>query len=356
MNRKDRRAAGKRGAGGSPFAPTTAPGALAGNLFAAAVQHFRAGQIDAAERACRDVLTFDRNHVNALHLLGMIAFQAGRHQAAFELVGKAVALDGRNADGHFNLAQVLRALGRLDEAAEHLAKATELRHDYAAAHLILADLHLQQGRLEDAVVRYRRALAFKPGQAEAHSNLGVALAGLGMWDEAAAQYRQALALKPDLIDVYRNLGRIVLAQGEPAEALALARRALALRETDEVRALLVQCVKELPPANIDGDLRNFMARALTEGWSRPSELTALAGALCTPGGTCDLAQLAGDPLLRALLESAPVRNVELERLLTSVRTQLLNLASAAPNGGDDARLEFFCALARQCFINEYVFA
>jgi tetratricopeptide (TPR) repeat protein/SAM-dependent methyltransferase len=356
MNRKDRRAAGKRGAGGGPFAPTTATGALAGNLFAAAVQHFRAGQIDAAERACRDVLTFDRNHVNALHLLGMIAFQAGRHQAALELVGKAVALDGRNADGHFNLAQVLRTLGQLDEAAAHLAKATELRHDYAAAHLNLADLHLQQGRLEDAVVRYRRALAFKPGQAEVHSNLGVALAGLGLWDEAATQYRQALTLKPDLVDVYRNLGRIVLAQGEPAEAVALARRALALRETDEVRALFVQCVKELPPANIDGDLRNLIARALSEGWSRPSELTALAGTLCAPGGAPDLAQLASDPLLRALLESAPVRNVELERLLTAVRTQLLSRAAAAPDGADDAFLGFFCALARQCFINEYVFA
>ena len=52
------------------------------------------------------------DHADALHLLGMIAYQAGRHDAALELIGKAATLDPRNPDCHFNLAQVLRALGR----------------------------------------------------------------------------------------------------------------------------------------------------------------------------------------------------------------------------------------------------
>jgi len=352
MNRKDRRAAGKRGT--SPFAPTSAlpgPGALAGNLFAGAVRHFQAGQIEEAERLCRDVLTFDRNHADALHLLGMIAFRTGRHDAALELIGKSIALNGRNADSHFNMGQVLRTLGRLDEAAGHLTEATELRRDFAGAHLALADLHLQHGRYDEAAPRYRYALAHGSVPAEAHCNFGVALAGLGQWDEAAAQYRRALALKPELVDVYRNLVRILLAQGNTAEALALTRRALALRETEEMRALFVQCVRQLSAADVDGELRSLMARALTEGWTRPSELSALAGALCNRDG----GEMAGDPLLRALLESAPVRDVALERALTAARTELLQRAIVAPGDADD-RLDFFCALARQCFLNEHVFA
>lgn len=358
MNRKDRRAAGKRGGArggaGGPFAPLPGAGALAGNLFAAAVAHFRAGRLDEAERACRDVLTFDRNHAHALHLRGLIAFQAGRHDVALELIGRAMTLDRRNADCQFNLAQVLRALGRFDEAAAHLEQATELRRDYAAAHLALADLHLQQGRFAEAAPRYRRALALQSGRAETHSNFGVALAGLGLWNEAAAQYRRALALKPDLVDVYRNLGRIVLAQGDIAEALALTRRGLALRGTDELRALFVQCAKALRPADVDDELRGLIARALSEGWSRPSELSALAGELC--GELRELAEMAGDPLLLALLQSAPVRTVALERILTATRMQLLARAIAPPGPIDDALLGFFSALAQQCFINEYVFA
>src|SRR3954447_26172196 len=101
MNRKDRRAALKQGksgapiAGGKGLAPVDA-------MFAAAVQAFRAGQSDEAERRCREVLTLAPDHAAALHLLGMTAFQAGLHDAALELIGKAAMLDPRNPDCHFN--------------------------------------------------------------------------------------------------------------------------------------------------------------------------------------------------------------------------------------------------------------
>jgi Flp pilus assembly protein TadD/SAM-dependent methyltransferase len=350
VNRKERRAAGKRGGGLLP--PTSGPGALAGNLFASALAHFRAGRLAEAEHACRDVLTFDRDHAHALHLLGLIAYQSGRHDAALELIGHASALDPRNADCAFNLAQVLRALGRIEDAAVNFARATELRRDYAAAHLALADLNLQQGRFADAVLRYRRALALQGAPAEAFSNFGVALAGLGQWDEAAAQYRRALALKPELIDVYRNLSRILLAQGNAGEALALTRRALAQRETVELCALFVQCVRELAPADIDGELRALIARALKEGWSRPSELAALAGELC--GHIPDLPALAEDKVLMALMRSAPVRTIALEGVLTDARRALLACAMG-PGHVQESLIDFASALAAQCFINEYAF-
>src|SRR6267142_387925 len=315
MNRKDRRAAGKRG----PFAAPSGPGALAGNLFAAAVQHFQGRRLDEAERACRDVLTFDRNHAQALHLLGLIAHQSGRPDAALDFIGRALALDSRNADCEFNMAQVLRALGRTEEAITHLTRATELRRDYAAAHLALADIHLQLGRFAEAAPRYRRALA----------------------------------LKPELIDVYRNLGRILLAQGNVTEALALTRRALAMQDAVELRALFVQCVKELGPSDIDSELRALIARALQEGWSRPSELSALASELCGHGRA--LSGLAEDRLLLALMRAAPVRTVALEAVLTDARRQLLARA-AMPEQTNDNLIDFACALAQQCFINEYAFA
>ena len=349
MNRKDRRAAGKRG----PFAAPSGPGALAGNLFAAAVQHFQGRRLDEAERACRDVLTFDRNHAHALHLLGLIAHQSGRPDAALDFIGRALTLDSRNADCEFNMAQVLRALGRTEEAITHLTRATELRRDYAAAHLALADIHLQQGHFAEAAPRYRRALALQSAPAESYSNFGVALAGLGHWDEAAAQYRRALALKPELIDVYRNLGRILLAQGNVTEALALTRRALAMQDAVELRALFVQCVKELAPSDIDAELRALIARALQEGWSRPSEISALASELCGHGR--ELSALAEDRLLLALMRAAPVRTVALEAVLTDARRQLLARA-AMPEPTNDTLIDFACALAQQCFINEYVFA
>ncbi|MEA2902787.1 MAG: hypothetical protein QOI12_174 [Alphaproteobacteria bacterium] len=418
MNRKDRRAAGKQGKGGMPGAPAPglSPAAMSANLFAGAVQHFRAGELERAERLCRDVLVFDRDHGDALHLLGMIAFKAGNQAAALELLGRAVALNGGNADCHFNIAQVLRSLGRLAEAADHLTQATAIKRDHATAHVCLADMLLQQGKLDEArarygraaviepanvgahygqanalmqqglldeaIAHYRRVLALKPDFAEAHSNLGIALAAQGKYEEAAAQYQRALALRPDLVDTYRNLVRVLLAKGDAEAALAAVRRALAIAETDEIKALFVQGVRSLAAVAPVDELSDLIARALSEGWSRPSELSAIAarllkqhpvlGALIEQAAwawpqrlaAVDLcgaegpAGIAGDRLMRALLGSAPVCDIDLERFLTSARAALLERAAgaAASDAIDDGSLEFYATLARQCFINEYVFA
>jgi SAM-dependent methyltransferase/Tfp pilus assembly protein PilF len=289
----------------------------------------------------------------------MIAYQSRHHDAAVELIGKAVALQPRNPDCRFNLAQVFCALGRMDDAADQLTQATVLKRDYDAAHLQLADMFLQQGRFEQAATHYRRVLAIKPS-AEVCNNLGIALASQGKWDEAATQYRRALALNPELVDVYRNLGRVLLMQGDAAQALTLARRALATGEAEEIKAFFVQCAKNLPAASFDGDLRALVARALSEGWSRPSELTALAADLFRQRHAArapdDIAALARDELLRALLDTAPARDLELERILTAARKSLLAKAIAPDHSSsDETALRFFSALARQCFINEYVF-
>jgi SAM-dependent methyltransferase/Tfp pilus assembly protein PilF len=243
---------------------------------------------------------------------------------------------------------------------------------FADADFNIAVALMQQGRLDEAVVHYRRLLARDPDFAEACSNLGVVLATQGRLDEAASQYRRALALKPGLVDVHRNLMRVLMRQGAIDEALATGRSALAIAETDEIKALFVQCVRAMPAAALSGDLRDLIARALSEGWSRPSELSAFATELIRLNGPVGAAiarataaqdprdrngleAAAGDRLLRALLESAPVRDVDLERFLTAARDALLERVDTDAAIGADV-LAFACALARQCFINEYVFA
>jgi SAM-dependent methyltransferase len=62
-------------------------------------------------------------------------------------------------------------------------------------------------------------------------------------------------------------------------------------------------------------------------------------------------------MLLALLQSKVVCDIELERFLTAVRRALLQFASAPdPDVHRDKALRLSCALAQQCFINEYIFA
>src|SRR5450631_290250 len=70
-------------------------------------------------------------------------------------------------------------------------------------------------------------------------------------------------------------------------------------------------------------------------------------------GSAGLRAVCDDPLLDCMLQSIAGRNFALELVLTSLRAALL---ADSGDSQDEAVLAFGCALAKQCFINEYVFA
>ena len=156
------------------------------------------------------------------------------------------------------------------------------------------------------------------------------------------------------------------------------RQALAVEESIDTRTLFVQCVRSLRTVpNADG-IRDLMIRALTEPWGRPADLSAAAASLILQdkvAGDCiaraaaawprrlsahelfgagGQAAITRDALLRSLLESACIRDIALERFLTNARGLLLDAAVSGAAADEDA-VAFACALARQCFINEYAF-
>ncbi len=76
-------------------------------------------------------------------------------------------------------------------------------------------------------------------------------------------------------------------------------------------------------------------------------------------GPSNLNSIGNDLFLRCALETIPIRGMPLERFLTFIRSALLGLAySALINSRtiDGAMVRLLCAIAQQCFINEYVFA
>lgn len=221
--------------GGAPDAQpgTAAAGSLdpaaIGAMFDAALRNHQGGRMSEAEDGYRQILGADPNHVDSLHMLGVLAYQAGRSEAAIELIGRAIALQGDNASFHNNIGEAFRYLGRLDEAVTHFTRATVLDPYAADGQMNLGNARKQQGRLDDAIGLYRRALDLKPDYAEAHVNLGVALMEQGKSEEAAGEFRQALALRPNFPEALMNLGIVLQNRGELAEAVAQYRQALALR-------------------------------------------------------------------------------------------------------------------------------
>jgi tetratricopeptide (TPR) repeat protein/SAM-dependent methyltransferase len=343
MNRRERRAGRTHG---TSFGPgrSVSP---ADQLFQLGLAHHDEGRLSEAESIFRRALQLDPKHSGSLNRLGILAHQCGHPDAALMLIGQAIAADKSVAEYHYNIALVLAGLGRMDEAVAH----------------------------------NRRAVALEPGYADAHTNLGGALAALGQWSEAALHFRRALARKADSPVAYHNLSVALIADGKLEDALQILARGLAVKETNELKQNFAREVVKLRPTIVP-KIPGFMTllqRAASEGWSRPEEFFTLFTTLLEqdpfiaaciarmarssdlptkagPLSAADVAALGDNKLLHCMMVSAPIRHEALERLLTGARRALLELAGAPEvHEAGDTMMDFCCGLARQCFINEYVF-
>lgn len=193
-----------------------------------ALDHHLAGRRDEAERIYREILAADPDHRDALHLLGVIAYEAGRHEEAIERIRLAIAADGSHATFHNSLGAVYQALGDLPRAVSAYQTSILLDMDYADAHGNLGLVLRELGRTADSIESLRRALQLKPGNPNLLNSLGITLRSLGRIAEAADCYRGALASRDAFWEPHSNLGNILKDECRTAEAISHYRRAIEL--------------------------------------------------------------------------------------------------------------------------------
>jgi tetratricopeptide (TPR) repeat protein len=196
--------------------------------FAAAVQHHQSGQLREAEALYRQILDGQPGHADAMHLLGVIAFQVGRYDPAAELISRAIALQPTVADYHANLGLVLAAQGKTQDAIAIYRRALALDPQLAETHNNLGNALKDAGEWGQAIAAYREALRLRPEYPEAHNNLGNALHEAGKVDEAIESHRRALAARPAYAEAHNNLGNALRSQRRLDDAIASYERALAL--------------------------------------------------------------------------------------------------------------------------------
>ena len=265
------------------------------------------------------------------------------------------------------------------------AKRGSTAPDFASRAQAIANLfnvaagHHRSGALAEAERGYRQVTASFPDHAEAHSRLGAVMMGQGRISEGISHIERALALQPDLFEAWGSLAQAYAWSGRREPAIEAATRALELRETPQTRTMFAQCVGFARFRADNGRFRRLLSRALSEAWIRPRELTqacisliklntvvndgiarvnaawptrAHAGELFNP---MELAALSRDELLSYLLECEPITDIALERVLTNLRHCMLTTATASGTK-NTGLVPFYCSVARQCFVNEYVYS
>ena len=204
-------------------APDVAHVAQAGAMpeanLAVAVNAWRSGYRDDAERLARALAARDSPDVDALRLLQEILTSTNRLPEATEVARRVIALSPRDAATHRRLAELLSRGGDAAAAVAMLETSLQIEPSNARALNNLGNLLTGLGRADEAITVLTRAIGLQPDYPAAFVNLGVAYARIGSLDQAISFYQRALDLNPRFAEALLNLAGTHMRVNKPEAAL-----------------------------------------------------------------------------------------------------------------------------------------
>ncbi|MBX2861320.1 MAG: tetratricopeptide repeat protein [Vampirovibrio sp.] len=225
-----------------------------------AIQLHQSGHLEDAKQLYRQILSVNKNQVDALNLLGTILCDEGDPQQAEGLLTRALTLNPKQPELHFSMANILRDAGKLIEAKDAYQRAIQLDRTYLDAYINLGNVLQALRELDDAIAVYQKAISIcpntpdlynnlgnvykhqgeptkaldcfntclklDPGHANAYFNAGGAFQDMGNTDLTVMHYEMALQLKPDFPQVYMAYGQMHLAKQDYQKSIAAFEKAL----------------------------------------------------------------------------------------------------------------------------------
>ncbi|WP_034204550.1 tetratricopeptide repeat protein [Burkholderia cepacia] len=228
-----------------------------------------------AGRLYEGVLTMAPDHVEALHLLGLVHLQlgdparaepliarsmkfglnqpwnlanhaaaltgVGRHRDALALADRALATDPDHAPSHAARGDALLGLGQYDAALAAYDRALVREPAHATAWRKRGETLRRLERPADALISIERALRIDPNDAAANIERGHALRALGHREQALHSYQLAMVVRGKTPELVYASGVVMTELGRPADALACLDEGLARLPNDE-QLLYASCV------------------------------------------------------------------------------------------------------------------
>ncbi|MBW7876530.1 MAG: tetratricopeptide repeat protein [Candidatus Cloacimonetes bacterium] len=171
------------------------------------ILHHRKGEYDQARTEYQAILSKNREHADANHLLGLLLLQTNEVDQAETFVELALKQNKKNSDYAKTLAQIFfkknqasRALGLLDRY-----NPPNTQMDKVQWYGLRGDLAYILGRASQAMVDYEKVLALEPENQAVLLNLGILYTQKKRFSEAEALLSKALIYNPQSLDVEKAI-------------------------------------------------------------------------------------------------------------------------------------------------------
>ncbi len=176
--------------------------------LATATQLFVRGQIQEAEKICRDILKEKPDDVNGLVLLASIASKMEQNEDSIVLLEKAVELKPKYARAWAELAESYSAIDDYGKALDAVQRVIQLQPNLPFGLMIrgsiLAKMHDHKG----AIKSYEEALTIEPDHIGSNMGLGNTLKTVGRYKESVAAYKKCIQIQPLFAEAYWSLANL----------------------------------------------------------------------------------------------------------------------------------------------------
>jgi len=166
--------------------------------LAKAIDLHQKGSFKKASLIYQSLLKNNSKHFDALHLLGVIAFQNNDLQVAVNLISKALSIAPNDVRANYNLGVIFQELKQLNAAVACYDIAIQFNSQYAEAYSNRGAALKELRQYEASLNSYDNAIKINPASAEDHTSRGICLQLLLQPSHALNSFEYAARLNPQL--------------------------------------------------------------------------------------------------------------------------------------------------------------
>ena len=156
------------------------------------IRHVKAGRLKLAEESYKKVLKKDKNNIDALRLLGLLAFKTKDYEIAERLLLKVLQCDPSFSLAWDNLAKLYRIQNKLLKSIPAFENLIKLDPKNFEASVSLGTVYIKLSKYHEGIQLYEESLKIKPENPRVYLSLGHALKTIGERKKSEAAYQNAI--------------------------------------------------------------------------------------------------------------------------------------------------------------------
>ena len=160
------------------------------------IRHVKAGRLKLAEETYKKVIKKDKDNIDALRLLGLLAFKTKDYDISERLFMRVLEIDPTFSLAWDNLAKLFRVQNKLSKSIPAFENLIKLDPNNFEALVSLGTIYIKLSKYHQGINLYEKSLTMKPENPRVYLSLGHALKTIGQREKSEIAYHNAIKFYP----------------------------------------------------------------------------------------------------------------------------------------------------------------